>query len=124
MGIAGYVSVCVQLYYVGLNCLSLHVSAYMAIFKRVGIFIYLRILLGCFFGSLPFSHVITLSIFSVWWVKYQVLLFAVYAIFGTVICVFLLLLLLLLSHILHSSQIENMQSVTYTLEDGHVGRNM
>jgi hypothetical protein len=36
MGFAGYVSVCVQLHYVGFHCLSLHVSAYMAIFKCVG----------------------------------------------------------------------------------------
>jgi hypothetical protein len=35
MGFAGYVSVCVQLYYVGFHCLSLHVSAYVAIFKCV-----------------------------------------------------------------------------------------
>jgi hypothetical protein len=28
------------LLYVGLHCISLHVSAYMAIFKRVGVFIY------------------------------------------------------------------------------------
>jgi hypothetical protein len=33
MGIAGYVSVCVQNYCVGFHCLSLHVSAYMAIFR-------------------------------------------------------------------------------------------
>jgi hypothetical protein len=32
MSFAGYVSVCVQLYCVGFHCLSLHVSAYMAIF--------------------------------------------------------------------------------------------
>jgi hypothetical protein len=38
MGIAGYVSVYVQLYCVGFHCLSLHVSAYMAIFKCVGYF--------------------------------------------------------------------------------------
>jgi hypothetical protein len=41
MGIASYVSVCVQLYCVGFNCLSLHVSAYMAIFKCVGYFIFI-----------------------------------------------------------------------------------
>jgi hypothetical protein len=33
MGFAGYVSICVQLYCVGFHCLSLHVSAYMAIFR-------------------------------------------------------------------------------------------
>jgi hypothetical protein len=33
MGIAGYVSVCVQLYCVGFHCPSLHISAYMAIFR-------------------------------------------------------------------------------------------
>jgi hypothetical protein len=38
MGIAGYVSVCVQLYCVGFHCLSLYVSAYMAIFKCAGYF--------------------------------------------------------------------------------------
>jgi hypothetical protein len=36
MAFAGYVSVCVQLYCVGFHCLSLHVSAYTAIFKCVG----------------------------------------------------------------------------------------
>jgi hypothetical protein len=35
MCIAGYVSVCVQLYCVGFHYLSLHVSAYMAIVKGV-----------------------------------------------------------------------------------------
>jgi hypothetical protein len=38
MGISGYVSFCVQLYCVGFQCLSLHVSAYMAIFKCEGYF--------------------------------------------------------------------------------------
>jgi hypothetical protein len=37
---------------VGFHCLSLHVSAYMAIFKSVGFFIYLRIMLRCFFRCL------------------------------------------------------------------------
>jgi hypothetical protein len=41
MGFAGYVSVCVQLYCVGFHCFSLHVSAYKAIFKRVGYFIFI-----------------------------------------------------------------------------------
>jgi hypothetical protein len=36
MGFAGYVAVCVQFYCVGSHCLSLHVSAYMAIFKCLG----------------------------------------------------------------------------------------
>jgi hypothetical protein len=36
MSFADYVSVCVQLYCVGSHCLSLHVSASMAIFKCVG----------------------------------------------------------------------------------------
>jgi hypothetical protein len=37
---AGYVSICVQLYCVGFHCLSLNVSAYMAIFTCVGYFIF------------------------------------------------------------------------------------
>jgi hypothetical protein len=41
MGIAGYVSVCVELYCVSFHCLSLHVSDYMGIFKCVELFIYL-----------------------------------------------------------------------------------
>jgi hypothetical protein len=41
MGFAGYVFVCVQLCCVGFHCLSLHVSAYMAIFKCVGYFIFI-----------------------------------------------------------------------------------
>jgi hypothetical protein len=38
---AGYVSVWVQLYYVGFHCLTLHVSAYMAIFRCLGYFIFI-----------------------------------------------------------------------------------
>jgi hypothetical protein len=38
MGFAGYVTVCMQLYCVSFYRLSLHVSAYMAIFKCVGYF--------------------------------------------------------------------------------------
>jgi hypothetical protein len=49
----GFCRLCLRmraaLFYVGFHCLSLHVSAYMAIFKSVGFFIYLRILLRCFF---------------------------------------------------------------------------
>jgi hypothetical protein len=41
MDFAGYVSVCVQLYCVGFHCLPLHVSAYMAIFRSVGYFIFI-----------------------------------------------------------------------------------
>jgi hypothetical protein len=53
--INGYCRLCLRLraalLYVGFHCLSLHVSAYMAIFKSIGIFIYLRILLRCFFPA-------------------------------------------------------------------------
>jgi hypothetical protein len=35
MGSASYVIVCMQLYCVSCHCLTLHVSAYMAIFKCV-----------------------------------------------------------------------------------------
>jgi hypothetical protein len=38
MGFAGYVTVCVQLYCASCHCLTLHVSAYMAIFRCVGYF--------------------------------------------------------------------------------------
>jgi hypothetical protein len=38
MGFAGYITVCVQLYCVSCHCLSLHVSAYMAIFRCVEYF--------------------------------------------------------------------------------------
>jgi hypothetical protein len=41
MGFAGYVPVCVQLYCFGFHRLSLHVSAYMTIFKCVGYFIFI-----------------------------------------------------------------------------------
>jgi hypothetical protein len=41
MGFAGYVSVCVQLYCVGFHCISLHVSAYLSIFRCVGYFIFI-----------------------------------------------------------------------------------
>jgi hypothetical protein len=40
MGFAVYVSV-MQPYCVGFHCLSLHVSAYMAIFRRAGYFIFI-----------------------------------------------------------------------------------
>jgi hypothetical protein len=72
MGFAGYVSVCVQLYYVGFHCLSLHVSAYMAIFRCVGhFFVCLKDSAALLFYCL-FSHVVTLCMFpSVGWVKYE-----------------------------------------------------
>jgi hypothetical protein len=47
---AGYVSVCVQLYCVGFHRLSLHVSAYMVIFKCVGYF-YFHMLEGFCFAA-------------------------------------------------------------------------
>jgi hypothetical protein len=51
----------------------------------------------CFAAFFAFFHVVTLCMFpSVGWVKYEVLLFAVYAIFGTVICVFFYLLVFFL----------------------------
>jgi hypothetical protein len=40
MGFAGYVTVRVQFYCVGCHCLTLHVSAYMAIFRCVGYFLF------------------------------------------------------------------------------------
>jgi hypothetical protein len=89
MGFAGYVSLCMQLYCVGFHCLSLHVSAYMAIFMSVGYFIFIclkdsaLLLFFCLFFT--WSHC---KFPSVGFVKYEVLLFVVYAIFGAVICVF------------------------------------
>jgi hypothetical protein len=56
MGFAGYISVCVQLYSVGFHCLSLHVSAYMAIFKYVGYF--------CFHMPEGFSFAAFFCLFS------------------------------------------------------------
>jgi threonine/homoserine/homoserine lactone efflux protein len=41
MGFAGYVSVCVLLYFMLVSTVSLHVSAYMAIFRCVGYFIFI-----------------------------------------------------------------------------------
>jgi hypothetical protein len=68
MGFAGYVTVCVQLYCVGFHCLSLHVSAYMAIFKCVRYF-YFHMPEGfCFaarFFAFYFLHVVTLCMFSI-----------------------------------------------------------
>jgi hypothetical protein len=91
----------VQLYCVGFHCLPLHVSAYMAIFRVVGFFLYFHMLKRfCFDAFLVrclsapmWSH--TACFPSVGCVKYEVLLFAVYAIyviFGAVIYVFFLLL--------------------------------
>jgi hypothetical protein len=60
MGFAGYITVCVQLYCVSFHRLSLHVSAYMAIFKCVGYF-YFHMSEGfyfaAFFLSYSFRHV-------------------------------------------------------------------
>jgi hypothetical protein len=66
MGIAGYVTVCLQLYCVSCHCLTLHVSAYMTIFKCVGYF-YFHVLEGFSFAAffLPFFHVVTLCMFSI-----------------------------------------------------------
>jgi hypothetical protein len=80
----------------GFHCLSLHVSAYMAIFRCVGYFILicLKDSASLVFAFFFFLHVVTLcTVPSVVWVKYKVvllllLLLLLYAIFGTVICVF------------------------------------
>jgi hypothetical protein len=62
----GYCRLCFHLraalLYVGFHRLSLHVSAYMAIFQCVGFFIYL-FSYAAFFSSLPFFHVVTLCMF-------------------------------------------------------------
>jgi hypothetical protein len=56
--------VCVQLYCVGFHCLSLHVSAYMAIFMCVGYFIFicLKDSVSMHFSAF-FFHVVTLCMF-------------------------------------------------------------
>jgi hypothetical protein len=41
MGLTGYLSVCMQIYCVGFDCFSLHVSVYRAIFKYIGYFIFI-----------------------------------------------------------------------------------
>jgi lipoprotein signal peptidase len=65
MSFASYVAVCVQLYCVICHCLTLHVSAYMAIFKCV-VYFYFHMSEGiCFAGFPPppfFSHVVTLHV--------------------------------------------------------------
>jgi hypothetical protein len=65
----------------------------MAIFRCVYfIFVCLKDSASLLFFLHFFFHVITLCMFpSVGWVKYEVLLFSAYAIFGNVICVFYLL---------------------------------
>jgi hypothetical protein len=71
----------VQLYCVRFHYLSLHVSAYMAIFKCVRYFIFICMKDSTSLFFLPFIRVVTLCTFpSVGWDKYEVLLFAVYAI--------------------------------------------
>jgi hypothetical protein len=54
-GLCGFCRLCLRLraalLHVGFHCLSLHVSAYMAIFRCVGVFVYLRLLLRCLFFS-------------------------------------------------------------------------
>jgi hypothetical protein len=89
MTFAGYVSVCVQLYCVNCHCLTLHVSAYMAIFRRV-IYFYFHMFEGiCFavFFFLPFFLTWSHSTrFHLWgWVKYEVLLLLFMQFFGTVL---------------------------------------
>jgi hypothetical protein len=65
------------------RCSTLHVSAYMAIFKCVG-YVNFHMTEGfCSSAFLPFFHVVTVCTFpSVGWVKYDILLFIItYAIF-------------------------------------------
>jgi hypothetical protein len=75
MSIAGYVSVCVQLYCVGFLCLSLHASAYMAIFKcvRYVIFICLKDsaspLFSAFFSRSHILHV-SICVFFLFFLRY------------------------------------------------------
>jgi hypothetical protein len=148
MSFAGYVSVSMQLYCVGFHCLSLHVSAYMAIFRCVEYF-YFHMREGFCFGAffLPFFHLVTFCMIpSVGWVKYEVLFFIIiYAIFGTVIfiyvfltyscfscavflryfCCFLACVCLLAEKSSEAESFRHMKiKISYTPEDGHVGRNM
>jgi hypothetical protein len=66
MGFAGYVSVCVQLNCAGFHCLSLHLSAYMAIFKCIGYFIFVCLKdsasLLFFLPFFPRGHTLRVSI--------------------------------------------------------------
>jgi hypothetical protein len=61
MGFAGYVSVCVQLYCVSCHCLTLHVSAYMAIFKGGGyVFVCVSFIVSCHCLTLHVSAYMTI----------------------------------------------------------------
>jgi hypothetical protein len=96
MSFADYVAVCVQLYCrVSCHCFTLHVSAYMAIFRCVGCY-YSHVLEGiCFAGFFCILHVVTLCAWlrfctfpSVGWVKYEVLLIIIYAILTVMVYMF------------------------------------
>jgi hypothetical protein len=63
MGFAGYVTLCVQLYCVSCHCLTLHVSAYMAIFKCVGYFTFIFLKESASLVFCLFLHMVTLCTF-------------------------------------------------------------
>jgi hypothetical protein len=63
MGFAGYVTVCVQLYSVTCYCLTLHVSAYMAILKCVGYFYFIHLEESSSLVFRLFLHVVKLCTF-------------------------------------------------------------
>jgi hypothetical protein len=91
MGIAGYVSIRVQLYCVGFHCLSLHVSAYMAIIKCVGFF-YLHVLKGlCFAAFFSRGHTLHVFYLCIFHVLFSFIIFVV----SLCVCICLLALSLL-----------------------------
>jgi hypothetical protein len=70
MGFAGYVTVCVQLYCASFHCLSLHASAYMAIFKCVGYFYFHmseEFCFATFFAFFSRGHTLHVSICVFLW---------------------------------------------------------
>jgi hypothetical protein len=107
MGFAGYITVCVQLYCVSCHCLTLHVSAYMAIFKCVRYF-YFHISEGIFFaGFFAFfsrGHTLHVSI-----CVFPVLFFFVNFVVSCVCVCLLALSLLFVLYLLLSLRAEGLQ---------------
>jgi hypothetical protein len=95
------------------TCFGLHGHLQVCMILHIFIFICLRILLRCFFGSLPFLHVVTLCMFSICGVDKVVIggviICSLCYFFGTVICVFFTCVLFL-----------NNSKITYIILHVHI----
>jgi hypothetical protein len=117
-------SACSFIVEVSCHCLTLHVSAYLAIFRCVGCY-YSHVLEGiCLAGFFCILHVVTLLYVSICVLLfYFLVLFCCFLRACLSACLFVLFVCLVQTN--EADCFKNMRVITsYTPEDGHIGRNM